>query len=129
MIIKKYECPHCKSDNLRKNGKDKKNDKQKYHCSSCNRYGTLEATAKYSQERKKEIIQCYFERPSMRGIERIFQVSRHTLSNWLVELGNKEEFKDLNSSLFGVPLNDTLELDELCGFVQKKRINNGSGQP
>jgi len=29
---------------------------------------------------------------------------------WLVELGKKEEFKDLKASLNDVPQNDTLEL-------------------
>ncbi len=68
MIIKKYSCPHCKSNEIRKNGTNKKNQKQKYHCLSCNRYGTLNAEPKYSFSRKKEILDTYFERPSMRGI-------------------------------------------------------------
>ena len=50
------------------------------------------------------------------------------LLTWLIELGKKEELKDLKASLNDVPYNDTLELDELCSFVQKKRIKNGYGQ-
>jgi transposase-like protein len=128
MIIEKHKCTRCKSENIRKNGTDKFNGKQKYHCLDCNSYGTLNAGPKYSFARKKEILDAYFERPSMRGIARIFKVSRQTLATWLIELGKKEEFKDLNASLNDVPHNDTLELDELCSFVQKKRIKNGCGQ-
>ena len=62
----------------------------------------------------------------MRSIERIFKVSRQTLAAWLIELGEKEEFKDLNASLNDVPQNNTLELDELCSFVQKKE---SGGEP
>jgi hypothetical protein len=29
------------------------------------------------------MIAAYYERPSMRGIERIFGVGRHTLAAWL----------------------------------------------
>lgn len=53
--------------------KDSFNGKQKYHCLDCNSYGTLNAGAKYSFARKKEITDTYFERPSMRGIERILK--------------------------------------------------------
>ena len=121
MIIEKHTCICCKSENIRKNGPDSFNGKQKYHCLNCNRYGTLNAEPKHSFVRKKEILDAYFERPSMRGIERIFKVSRQTLATWLIELGKKEELKDLKASLNDVPYNDTLELDELCSFVQKKK--------
>jgi transposase-like protein len=70
MITENHKCSHCQSTNIRKNGKNK-TGKQKYHCLACNRY--LYAAPKYSQERKKEIIHAYFERPSMRGIERILR--------------------------------------------------------
>ena len=80
MIIEKHTCTCCKSENIRKNGPDSFNGKQKYHCLNCNRYGTLNAEPKYSFVRKKEILDAYFERPSMRGIERIFKVSRQTLA-------------------------------------------------
>jgi transposase-like protein len=43
----------------------------------------LEPKVAYSEERKSEILKAYEERPSMRGIERIFGVTRQTLSSWL----------------------------------------------
>ncbi|WP_448520124.1 IS1/IS1595 family N-terminal zinc-binding domain-containing protein [Rhodoflexus sp.] len=119
MLITHHSCNHCKSINIRKNKKTKIG-KQKYHCLDCGRYGTLELTPKYSDERKKEIIDAYFERPSMRGISRIFKVSRQTLSRWLVKHSEEESFKTIDSSIEDVPDNDTLELDEVYSFVQKK---------
>jgi len=72
MIIEKYKCTRCKSENIHKNGEDSFNGRQKYHYLNCNSYGTLNAESKYSFSRKKEILYAYFERPSMGGIERIF---------------------------------------------------------
>ena len=37
----------------------------------------------YSDEQKELILRAYAERPSMRGITRIFGVSRPTLISWL----------------------------------------------
>lgn len=37
----------------------------------------------YSEEPKEQILAAYYERPSMIGIERIFEVSCHTLADWL----------------------------------------------
>ncbi|MGX9726612.1 MAG: hypothetical protein ACTFAK_04625 [Candidatus Electronema sp. VV] len=38
---------------------------------------------RWSEEKKEEIIGAYHERPSMRGISRMFGVSRQTLASWL----------------------------------------------
>jgi transposase-like protein len=37
----------------------------------------------YGAERKQDILRAYQERPSMRGIERIYGVARQTLARWL----------------------------------------------
>jgi transposase-like protein len=37
----------------------------------------------YPEEEKERILRAYRERGSMRAIERIFGVSRNTLSRWL----------------------------------------------
>jgi IS1 family transposase/transposase-like protein len=113
-------CPHCQSENIRKNGFDKNNGKQKYHCKDCLRYGTLGAEPWYTEEKKDEIINAYYERPSLRGIQRIFGVSRHVVSKWLKQRAELAENKTLEASIADVPSNDTLELDELHSFVQKK---------
>ena len=82
MIIHKFTCPECNSSNLVKNGKNAQG-KQKYFCKDCGRYGVINPSVKYSEQRKEEILRAYEERSSMRGIERTFGVDRHTLSKWL----------------------------------------------
>ncbi len=95
-------CPHCGSIDLVSNGHNKKSGKQKYHCKGCGKYGTLDAAPRYSETRKAEILRAYFERPSMRGIERVFGVARQTVSVWLKEQGEKHP--DLEPALSDVPI-------------------------
>jgi transposase-like protein len=112
-------CPGCGSQELVSNGHDVKNGKQKYHCKSCGKYGTLDAAPRYSEERKAELLKGYFERPSMRGIARTFGVARQTLAGWLKEEAQKHP--DLEATLSEVPTGqDVLEYDELQHFVKKK---------
>ncbi len=37
----------------------------------------------YDEARKAEILRAYDERASLRGVSRIFGVSRHTITSWL----------------------------------------------
>ena len=60
------------------------NGKQRYLCHACGR--TLRenpTTNAYSEQRKAEILRAYHERASLRGLERIYGVSRMTVSGWL----------------------------------------------
>ncbi len=119
MIAIVKTCPTCGSKELVSNGHQVKNGKQKYHCKSCGKYGTLGAAPRYSAEQKAQILKAYLERPSMRGIARTFGVARQTLADWLKEEGDKHP--DLESTLGDVPNEqDVLEYDELQHFVQKK---------
>jgi len=77
-----YQCRHCESTNLRRNGRSK-TGKQKYHCKACGAYDTLGPTVAYTSERRAEILKAYHERSSLRGLERTFGVTRQTVANWL----------------------------------------------
>jgi transposase-like protein len=63
--------------------------KQQYHCKDCGAYRIFESEKKYNETRKGEIIRTYFERASLRGLERIFHVSRQTVSEWLKKNNRK----------------------------------------
>lgn len=56
---------------------------------------------------------------SMRGVERVFDVPRNRLAEWLNE--EAESLPELPSTLVEAQSDDVLELDELWSFVLKKR--------
>lgn len=75
-------CTKCGSDNLLKNGHTS-NGKQQYYCKNCGAHRILESEKRYPESRKGEIVRAYIERASLRGIERVFHVSRQTVSEWI----------------------------------------------
>jgi transposase-like protein len=54
------ECPACGSLDLVKNGHDYKGA-QKYHCKTCNRYGTLHAQRGYDQQTRGQVKRALLE--------------------------------------------------------------------
>jgi transposase-like protein len=81
----------------------------------------LKPKVAYSEERKAEILNAYQERPSRRGIERIFGVSRQTLASWLKK--GVRMLSPLKETVVPAQPRDVLELDEVCSFVQNKNNN------
>ena len=77
-----HRCTGCNSEDIVKNGKNRYGSQQ-FKCKACGKQAVLEPKVRYTQERQGEILAAYKERPSMRGIERIYGVSRVTLSTWL----------------------------------------------
>ena len=110
-------CATCGSINIVKNGHDYKGA-QKYHCHDCNAFGTLNKKRASSRSLKQQVLDAYFERVSMRGIQRIFGVARQTLSHWLKE--KAASLPNLADTLAPARPDDVLELDELWSFVLKK---------
>jgi insertion element IS1 protein InsB len=81
-----HRCPQCESVEIVKNGHNPQG-KQQYRCKACGRSGVLQARVRYSEADKARIVAAYYERPSMRGIERVFGVARQTLAAWLKTSG------------------------------------------
>jgi transposase-like protein len=77
-----HKCRSCNSVNIVKNGHNAQG-RQQYWCKDCNKRAVLHLKPRWSEAKKEEIIAAYHERPSMRGISRIFNVSRQALSDWL----------------------------------------------
>jgi transposase-like protein len=83
MITHTLCCPACGSDSVIRHGTDAKGV-QRYRCRAC-RY-TFRADPKpqgYTPEQKAQILSAYRERASLRGLTRIFGVSRNTVTAWL----------------------------------------------
>ena len=110
-------CTKCGSKDIIKNGHDYKGA-QKFHCHACKAFGTLDRKRKYDAKTRQQVLDAYFERVSMRGIHRVFGVTRYLLAQWL--LLRFEKLPVLAETLVNWELGDVLELDELWSFVLKK---------
>jgi transposase-like protein len=82
-------CPHCGSEHLVSNG-HAKNGRLRFHCKDCKKYGRQDpGSAAYDAKTKAIILVAYHERTSyhertpIRGLRRIFGVSRNTVAAWL----------------------------------------------
>ena len=119
MIVETHyrRCTKCGSIDIIRNGHDYKGA-QKFHCHTCNTYGTLDKKQKHDAKTHQQAMDAYFERVSMRGIHRIFGVTRYLLAKWL--LSKFEKLPALAKTLVKWEPGDVLELDELWSFVLKK---------
>jgi len=112
-----HSCPKCGSLDMVKNGHDYKGA-QKYHCKTCDSYGTLQAQRGYSPQVRAQVRRAILERVSLRGIERIFALSRRTVGRWLEKW--MAQAPAVWTTLLPAQLTDVLELDELWSFVGSK---------
>lgn len=83
MVTETLPCAHCGSADIIRFG-FAPNGKQRYRCRACgwtSRKGA--ATRRTPAQRQAQILAAYQERSSMRGVARVFHVSRNTLSGWL----------------------------------------------
>ena len=74
-----YRCTKCGSIDIIKNGHEYKGA-QKYHCHACNAYGTLDRNRKDDVKTRQQTLDAHFERVSMRGIHRVFGITRYLLA-------------------------------------------------
>ena len=83
MLTPVPRCAHCGSEHLVSNG-HARNGKLRYQCRACNKYGRQNpGSAAYDEKTKAVILAAYHERTSIRGLRRIFGVSRNTVAAWL----------------------------------------------
>lgn len=83
MIDVTLTCYHCNSENLVRNGLTR-NGKQRYKCYDCERTSRdLPQPNSYAADEQERIRRASEERRSLRGLERVFGVSRKTVAVWL----------------------------------------------
>ncbi len=83
MLTRTLRCAHCGSEHLIKNG-HAKNGKQVFRCKNCHKCGRENpGSASYDEATKALILAAYHERTSIRGLRRIFGISRNTVTAWL----------------------------------------------
>src|SRR5262245_22730758 len=74
-----YKCRVCGSENIIKNGRNKAGNAQ-YHCKDCGAYRVLEPKPDDKPERRRQVLQAYRERASLRGLRRIFGITASSAS-------------------------------------------------
>jgi insertion element IS1 protein InsB len=109
-----YRCRLCGSSNIIRNGTNKCGNAQ-YHCKACGAYRVLRPKADLKQPQREQVLKAYRERTSLRGLERIFGVTRQTVLKWIEEC--VEQLPTLVDSLLPKQRGDILELDEAWSFV------------
>jgi insertion element IS1 protein InsB len=83
MLTPVLHCAHCGSEHLVSNG-HARNGKQRFQCRDCKKYGReTPGSNAYDEKTKAVILAAYHERTSIRGLRRIFGVSRNTVAAWL----------------------------------------------
>ena len=112
-------CVHCgQAGQLVKNGRTE-NGKQRHRCRACGRNSRpAPGSSAYGEARKDEILRAYQERTSLRGLTRVFGVSRQTVTAWLKK---SPGLAPLETTLAAPEKADELESDELWTFVGQRR--------
>jgi IS1 family transposase/transposase-like protein len=110
-----YTCRVCGSQNVVHNGRNRCGSRQ-YHCHDCGAYRVLyPQQISYSAPFKKTVLRAYHERSSLRGLERVFQVTRQTIATWIKE--KVQSLPPLRATLAPAHEDDILEVDEMWTFV------------
>jgi IS1 family transposase/transposase-like protein len=114
---KTFECRVCKSTNSVKNGTNRCGTAQ-YHCKDCGTYRVLSPKPAYAEIDKQMVLRAGLERCSLRGVERVFDLTRQTVVRWIST--HIQKLPKIADTLLPAFPDDVLELDEVWSFVLKK---------
>lgn len=73
----------------------------------------------YNEKDKQRVLKAYRERISLRGLERIFNISRQTIMKWL--MAHVQQLPNLVDTVLSRQTDDVLEVDEMWSFVAQRR--------
>jgi transposase-like protein len=81
-------CPDCHSEHVIRFGRTT-GGYPRYRCKNppCQRCFSEAPKRGQTEAFKQQVLAAYQERASMRGIARVFQIGRNTLTKWLKEKG------------------------------------------
>ncbi len=83
MVTYMVHCRHCGETNNIRHGHDTVGI-QRFRCHDGGRtFRQQPGRRAYPEPQKAQILAAYHERCSMRGVSRVFGISRNTLSTWL----------------------------------------------
>lgn len=85
MLTEVVCCPACSSSDVIRFGTTECGN-QRYRCRACRKTFCRDPRPRaYSDGFKEQVLRAYQERSSMRGVCRVFNISRNTLIKWLRE--------------------------------------------
>jgi len=85
--VTRLTCPDCQGHHIIRHGYTPQRV-QRFRCRGCGHAFISEADRRsYTPLFKQQVMDAYQERASMRGISRVFGISRNTLTKWLKEKG------------------------------------------
>ena len=110
-------CPHCKKENIVKNGSSM-HGRQRFLCRDCQRTFGVKDGRRVEAATQAHARRLYLEGVGFRGIERLLGVSHVSVMNWV-----KAQAQAL-PPLPGVDPAEVewVECDELCTFIGKKSV-------
>jgi transposase-like protein len=79
-------CIHCQSEAVKRNG-HLASGYQRFLCKDCRATFSDAPPRQAPTELKEQVIAAYQERMSMRGVARVYKISRNTLTKWIKEKG------------------------------------------
>jgi transposase-like protein len=83
MVIHVVVCRFCESENVIRHGRTRSGH-QRYRCHGCQRtFQEDPGSAAHPEALQKQVLAAYQERVSLRGISRLFGLSRNTVKAWL----------------------------------------------
>jgi transposase-like protein len=112
-----HACRAWKSTHSVKNGTNRCGNAQ-YHCKDGGTYRVLKPKPAYSESDNQTVLRAGLERCSLRGGERIFDITRQTVVRWISTPVQK--LPEGAETLLPASPDDVLELDEVWSFVLKK---------
>jgi len=77
-----FHCPRCNNTHVVRNGKNSAGSQQ-FLCKDCGKSAVMYPKHQRSEAEKEQILAAYRERPSMRGVARLYHISRNTLKTML----------------------------------------------
>ena len=77
-----FHCPNCASTHVVKNGKNSAGSQQ-FLCKDCGKSAVMYPKYQRSEAEQEQILSTYRERPSLRGVARLYHISRNTLKSML----------------------------------------------
>ncbi len=86
MVSELVACPECGSQAVIRFGRTT-GGHARFRCKDCRVTFSDAPDRSHLEAFKEQVLAAYQERASMRGIARVFKVSRNTLTKWLKEKG------------------------------------------